>query len=126
MNVPEMLLYAESHEWLRIEGDTGIVGITDHAQNELSDVVYVELPTVGRQVQAKAAVAVVESVKAASDIYAPVDGEIVEVNEALTDNPALVNSDPYGTGWIFKLKLSDPTQTSNLKNAAAYRAQIGG
>lgn len=126
MNVPESLLYADTHEWLRIEGDTGTVGITDHAQNELSDVVYVELPTVGRRVEPKAAVAVVESVKAASDIYAPVGGEIIEVNTALSNDPALVNSDPFGAGWIFKIKLADPAQTSALKDALAYRAQIGG
>ncbi|GAB4239457.1 MAG: glycine cleavage system protein GcvH [Candidatus Methylacidiphilales bacterium] len=126
MNVPESLLYADTHEWLRIEGDRGTVGITDHAQNELSDVVYVELPTIGRRVEPKAAVAVVESVKAASDIYAPVGGEIIEVNTALSNDPALVNSDPFGAGWIFKIKLADPAQTSALKDALAYRAQIGG
>lgn len=126
MNVPESLRYTESHEWLLVEGDTGTVGITDHAQNELSDVVFVELPAVGRTVEPKSAVAVVESVKAASDIYAPVGGEIIEVNTALSDNPALVNTDPFGAGWIFKIKLTQPDQTSALKDAAAYRTQIGG
>ncbi|MFQ3671923.1 MAG: glycine cleavage system protein GcvH [Verrucomicrobiia bacterium] len=126
MTIPDHLRYAESHEWLLLEDDLGTVGITDHAQHELSDVVYVELPTVGRTVQAKSAVAVVESVKAASDIYAPVSGEIVEVNTALSSNPALINTDPYGSGWIFKLKLSDPAQADTLKNPQAYRTQLGG
>jgi glycine cleavage system H protein len=125
MNVPTHLKYAESHEWLNLEGDTGTVGITDHAQNELSDVVFVELPKVGQKVQAKAAVAVVESVKAASDIYTPVSGEIVAVNDSLSGNPALVNTQPFEGGWIFKIRLSNPGEVNSLKDAAAYSAQIG-
>lgn len=126
MNTPEDLKYAESHEWLKLEGDTATVGITDHAQNELSDVVYVELPKVGASFSAKAPAAVVESVKAASDIYAPVSGEIVAVNEALSGDPALVNTQPFGGGWIFKIKVTKPEEIAALKSAADYRAQIGG
>lgn len=124
MNVPDSLLYAESHEWLRLEGETATVGITDHAQDQLSDVVYVELPVVGRQVKAKEAVAVVESVKAASDIYAPVSGEIVEVNDAASGDSSLINSSPYAEGWLFKIKLSDPAEVGALKTAEQYKAQI--
>jgi glycine cleavage system H protein len=125
MNVPEDLLYTESHEWIKREGDRVRVGITDHAQAELTDVVYVELPKVDRQVKAKEAVAVVESVKAASDIYAPVAGTIVDSNKALEGNPALINTDPFGEGWIFMVKLEDEAELKNLKDAAAYRTQIG-
>ncbi len=125
-NVPADLRYAKSHEWVRVEGDTATVGITDHAQHELTDVVFVELPALGRQVKASEACAVVESVKTASDIYAPVSGEVVAVNDTAVTNPALVNSDPFGEGWFFKLKLSKPAEVAALLNAAAYRAQIGG
>src|SRR6266576_5588604 len=107
MNVPDELRYTESHEWIKREGDKVRVGITDHAQAELTDVVYVELPKVDRQVNVKEAVAVVESVKAASDIYAPVKGTIVAANKALEANPALINTDPFGEGWIFLLKLDN-------------------
>jgi glycine cleavage system H protein len=123
--LPE-LKYARSHEWVRLEGATAIVGITDHAQHELTDVVFVELPTVGRRLKAGEACAVVESVKTASDIYAPVSGKVVEVNPALGDNPALVNSAAYGEGWFFKLELADPGELGQLLDAEAYRAQIGG
>ena len=122
--LPEDLKYAESHEWIRAEDATGTVGITDHAQKELNDVVYVELPKVGRKIKAKEAVAVVESVKAASDIYSPVSGEIVEVNGELSANPALVNTSPYEQGWMFKIKLSDASELNALKDAAGYGAQI--
>jgi glycine cleavage system H protein len=125
MLVPEDLRYAETHEWIRPEGATGIVGITDHAQAELTDVVYVELPQVGAVLEAHKAVAVVESVKAASDIYSPVGGEVVAVNSELESNPALVNTDPYGAGWLFKVKVSNPAEISSLKTAADYRIQIG-
>ena len=125
MLVPEDLRYAETHEWIRLEGAAGIVGITDHAQAELTDVVYVELPQVGAVLEARQAVAVVESVKAASDIYSPVAGEVVAVNSELESNPALVNTDPYGAGWLFKVKLSNPAEISSLKTAADYRSQIG-
>jgi glycine cleavage system H protein len=120
------LKYARSHEWVRVDGATAVVGITDHAQHELTDVVFVELPTVGRSFKAGEACAVVESVKTASDIYAPVSGKVVEVNPALGDNPALVNSAAYGEGWFFKLELADPGELDQLLDAEAYRAQIGG
>ncbi|HEU0008989.1 MAG TPA: glycine cleavage system protein GcvH [Verrucomicrobiae bacterium] len=123
--VPADLKYAKSHEWLRLAGDIATVGITDHAQHELTDVVFVELPAVGRKVKAAEACAVVESVKTASDIYSPVSGEVLEVNKALADNPALVNSDPYGAGWFFKLKLSAPAEAGALLSAADYSKQIG-
>jgi glycine cleavage system H protein len=122
MSTPQNLRYAASHEWLELE--TGRVGITDHAQNALSDVVFVEPPKVGRQVKAKEAIAVVESVKAASDIYSPVDGEIVEVNADLATEPALVNTDPYGRGWLFKIRVADPAQAAALHDAAAYAALV--
>jgi len=125
MNVPDDLLYTESHEWVRHVGDTIRVGITDHAQAELTDVVYVELPKVGATHEARSPVAVVESVKAASDIYAPVTGTVLEGNKALETNPALINTDPYGDGWIFVLKMDDPNQLSGLKDAVAYKAVIG-
>ena len=125
MNVPDDLYYTESHEWIRVEGDRARVGITDHAQAELTDVVFVELPKIGAQAEARGQIAVVESVKAASDIYAPVKGEVVEVNEALSSNPALVNTAPFGEGWIFVLKMDSPEDVKQLKDAAAYRQAIG-
>jgi len=125
MNVPDDLYYTESHEWVRVEGENARVGITDHAQAELTDVVYVELPKVGASAEAKGQIAVVESVKAASDIYAPVKGTVVEVNKALEGNPALINTDPFGEGWIFVLKMASPEDVKQLKDAAGYRAAIG-
>jgi glycine cleavage system H protein len=125
MLVPEDLKYAETHEWVRIDKTIGTVGITDHAQAELTDIVYVELPKVGAKVTAKQQAAVVESVKAASDIYAPVSGEVTEVNGQLENSPALVNTAPYAEGWLFKVKLEEGADLSELKDAAAYRAQIG-
>jgi glycine cleavage system H protein len=124
MNVPDDLKYAESHEWVRVTDGIGTVGITDHAQAELTDIVFVEPPEVGVVFAAHNAAAVVESVKAASDIYTPVSGEIVEVNAALESNPALLNTDPFGEGWIFKIKLSDTAELDSLKTPEAYRAQI--
>ncbi len=126
MNVPEDLNYAESHEWLRLDGANGTVGITDHAQDELTDVVYVELPKVGAQVKAKQQVCVVESVKAASDIYSPISGTITAINEALTSNPALINTDPFGEGWIFRITIEAGEEIESLKSPAQYREQIGG
>lgn len=125
MNVPDDLLYTESHEWVRRDGDKIRVGITDHAQAELTDVVYVELPKMGAAHDARSQIAVVESVKAASDIYAPVKGTVLEVNKALETNPALINTDPYGEGWIFVLQVEDAEQLKQLKDAAAYRAGLG-
>src|SRR6266850_8545975 len=104
-NIPSDLRYAKSHEWVRISGTEATVGITDHAQHELTDVVFVELPAVGKNVKAGESCAVVESVKTASDIYSPVSGEVVEANKAVVDNPALVNTDPYGAGWFYKVRL---------------------
>ena len=125
MNVPDDLQYAETHEWIRVEGDTGTVGITDHAQNELTDIVYVDPPKVGAAVTAGQPAAVVESVKAASDIYSPVDGEVIEVNASLSSEPALVNTSPYENGWLYKLRLTNPSQLAALKSPDDYRAQIG-
>jgi glycine cleavage system H protein len=124
MNIPDDLSYTESHEWVRQEGENARVGITDHAQAELTDVVYVELPKIGTQAEARGQIAVVESVKAASDIYAPVKGVVVEVNKALEGNPALINTDPFGAGWIFVLKMDSPDDIKQLKDAAAYRKTI--
>lgn len=124
-NIPADLRYAASHEWSRQEADGTItVGITDHAQDLLGDVVFVELPEVGRSVTAGEKCAVVESVKAASDIYAPVSGEVVEVNAALADTPELVNSEPYAGAWFFKIKPSDASELDKLMDAEAYGASI--
>jgi glycine cleavage system H protein len=123
---PADLKYAKSHEWLRVAGDVATVGITDHAQHELADVVFVELPAVGRKVKAGEACAVVESVKTASDIYAPVSGEVIEVNKPVTDDPSLVNSAPFAGGWFFKLKLANAAEVGALLTPQAYKAQIGG
>ena len=125
MNVPDNLQYTESHEWLRLDGETATVGITDHAQAELTDIVYVELPKVGASLTAGQTAAVVESVKAASDIYAPIGGTVTEVNSGLEANPALVNTDPYGEGWLFKLKVEAGEQIERLKEPAQYRELIG-
>lgn len=125
-NIPAELKYAKSHEWIRVEGDTATVGITDHAQHELTDVVFVELPAKGRQLKAGEACAVVESVKTASDIYAPVTGDVIETNDAVVKDPALVNSDPYGRGWFFKMKPANPSELDSLLSDAGYRASIGG
>jgi len=124
-NVPLDLKYAKSHEWVRVSGDIATVGITDHAQHELTDVVFVELPEVGKKVKAGQNCAVVESVKTASDIYSPVSGEIIEVNKTVPDNPALVNREPYAGGWFYKIKLSNPAELNTLLTPDQYTAQIG-
>jgi glycine cleavage system H protein len=124
-NIPEQLRYAASHEWIKVDGDIGTVGITDHAQSELSDVVFVDLPKVGAKFAAGAVVAVVESVKAASDIYSPVSGEVTEANADLVKKPEMVNTDSYGAAWLYKIKLSNPAEVDALKDAAGYKAQIG-
>lgn len=124
MIAPDDLRYTSDHEWIRLEGDIATVGITDHAQAELSDVVFVELPDVGKSLEANDPAAVVESVKAASDIYAPISGEIVEVNEALITDPSKVNSAPFGAGWIFKIKVSDPSAVEALMDATAYTGMV--
>ena len=116
--------YTQEHEWLRIEGDIGTIGITQYAQEQLGDVVFVDVPQAGRKVAKGEACAVVESVKAASDIYAPVSGEVVEANAALADSPGDVNAEPTGKGWFFKLKLSDKSELSGLMDEAAYDAFV--
>jgi glycine cleavage system H protein len=123
-NVPSDLKFAKSHEWARIAGDSATVGITDHAQHELTDVVFVELPDVGKKVKAGEACAVVESVKTASDIYSPVSGEITEVNKAVSENPALVNTEPYAGGWLYRIKLGDPGELSLMLSPEQYKTQI--
>lgn len=125
-NIPADLKYSKSHEWIRLEGGGAVVGITDHAQHELTDVVFVELPTVGKQVKAGEACAVVESVKTASDIYSPIGGEITEVNNALSENPALVNTEPYGGGWLFRLRASHAEEADRLLTASDYEKQVTG
>lgn len=125
-NVPSDLRYAKSHEWARLGDGVAVVGISDHAQHELTDVVFVELPAVGRKVRAGEACAVVESVKTASDIYAPVGGEIIEVNTSLPNNPGLVNTAPYGEGWFFKVRVAGKGEWESLLSADQYRTQIGG
>ena len=114
--------YTEDHEWLKLEGDTATVGITVHAQDALGDVVFVELPAVGTVLAQKDTAGVVESVKAAADVYMPVSGEVIEINEALRDDPSLANSDPLGAGWFFKVKLSDPSQLDALMDETSYTA----
>ena len=126
MNVPATLKYADSHEWMRAESDgTVTIGITDHAQAALGDLVYIELPAVGRVLGAGEACAVVESVKAASDIYAPIAGEVIDVNPDVEADPSLVNSDPYGRGWIFKLRVRNEGDIETLLTPDEYLAQIG-
>jgi glycine cleavage system H protein len=125
-NVPGDLKYAKSHEWVRVSGDVATVGITDHAQHELTDVVFVELPASGRKIKAGEACAVVESVKTASDIYSPLSGEIVEVNPAVVANPSLVNSEPYAGGWFYKMKISQPGELDSLLKPDRYSAQVSG
>ena len=124
MNIPADLRYCASHEWIRLEGDIATVGISDHAQAELTDVVFVELPSIGRKVDAGDPTAVVESVKAASDIYAPIGGKVIEANDAVEADPSLVNTDPYGKGWIFKLRVKDPADAARLMDASAYQSHI--
>jgi glycine cleavage system H protein len=123
-NIPADLKYAKSHEWVRLAGDIATVGITDHAQHELTDVVFVELPPVGKKVKAGDACAVVESVKTASDIYSPVSGEVTEVNPGVVQNPALVNTEPYGVGWFYKIRLSNSAELGGLLSPDQYQAQI--
>ena len=123
-NIPADLKYAKSHEWVRLEGDTATVGISAHAQHELTDVVFVELPAPGRKVTVGEACAVVESVKTASDIYAPLSGEVVAINPELAKRPELVNSQPYLDGWFFKLKMAQPSEADSLLSAESYAKQI--
>ena len=119
-NVPEDLHYSKDHEWVRVEGDAAVVGITDHAQHALGDVVYVELPKVGEPFTAEEVFGTVESVKAVSELYTPVSGEVIEVNEALQEGPESVNTDPYGDGWMMKIKMKNPGEVDSLLTAAEY------
>ena len=119
-NVPEELKYSKTHEWVKLEGSNAVIGITDFAQGELSDIVMVELPKVGREVKIEDSIGVIEAVKAVSDLYSPVSGKIAEVNDKLSSAPETINSDPYGEGWIAKLELADPGEVEKLMDAAAY------
>ena len=120
-----MLKFTKDHEWLRIDGDIATVGITSYAQGQLGDLVFIELPAAGREIEKGAAAAVVESVKAASDVYSPLSGEITQVNESIVQEPGLVNSDPMGKGWFFKMKIADASEIETLMDEAAYQSLIG-
>jgi glycine cleavage system H protein len=122
--IPADLRYTKEHEWVRVEGDVATVGITAHAADQLGDIVFVELPALGRTVEQFATFGVVESVKAVSDLFAPVGGEVLEANEALAGAPEVVNSDPYGAGWMIRLRLADPAQVEALLDPAAYEALV--
>ena len=124
MHHPDTLRYTATHEWLRVDGDRATIGITDHAQHELGDVVYLELPPVGRSFQAGAVFGTVDSVKAVSDLYCPVSGEVVEVNEPLQDAPEGINSSPYDNGWMIVVRMANPSEADSLMDAAAYEAAI--
>ncbi|MAV03850.1 MAG: glycine cleavage system protein GcvH [Candidatus Poseidoniaceae archaeon] len=124
-DIPEGQYYTKEHEWIRVEGDEVVIGITDHAQDALTDIVYIELPDAGEMCEEMGEFAIVESVKSASPIFAPLAGEITAVNEALDDAPELMNQDPYGEGWIIRMKLDDPSAVSTLMTAADYRAELG-
>jgi glycine cleavage system H protein len=125
MEFPEDLSYTKDHEWIRVQGDTGTVGISDHAQGELGDVVFVELPAAGRAVRQHETFGTIEAVKAVSDLYSPVSGTIIELNGLLQKSPELVNKEPYGGGWMVKIKLSHPGEVEGLLSAADYRALVG-
>jgi glycine cleavage system H protein len=125
MNIPSELKYTKDHEWVRVDGDIATIGITDFAQSELGDIVYVEIETVGESVDKEAVFGTVEAVKTVSDLFMPLTGEVLELNDALEGNPELVNSDPYGEGWMVKVKIADSSQLSDLLDAAAYGALIG-
>jgi glycine cleavage system H protein len=125
MNIPENLRYTKDHEWLKLEGDTAVVGITDFAQNELGDIVFIEVETIGEKLDKEETFGTIEAVKTVSDMFMPVAGEVVEFNEALGDNPEKVNQDPYGDGWIVKIKISDPSQVNELLDAAHYSEIVG-
>jgi len=119
-NFPSDLKYAKTHEWLKIDGDIATIGITDFAQGELSDIVYVEITAVGKTIKRGEPIGTIEAVKAVSDLYSPISGQVLEANEGLKDSPAAVNKDPYGAGWMAKIKISDPAELNNLLDSAAY------
>ena len=123
--IPEELKYSKEHEWVRIEGDTAVIGITDHAQAELGDITFVEVPEVGATIRQNDVFGTIESVKAASDLYAPLSGKVTEVNEDLMDHPENINQSPYGDGWMLKIKLSDPSELNMLMDAEAYLEHVG-
>jgi glycine cleavage system H protein len=126
MQFPENLKYTKEHEWVRVENDSiGVVGITDYAQSELGDIVYVELPQIGKQIKQLEPFGTIEAVKAVSDLFSPLSGEVIEVNEKLKDSPDLINKDPYGEGWIIKIKISDLSELNNLLSAEDYKKLIG-
>ena len=125
MNIPQDLLYSKDHEWVRVEGDAATVGITDFAQSELGDIVFVEVETVDEELDGEEVFGTIEAVKPVSDLFMPVPGTVAELNEGLEDNPALINEDPYGEGWIIKVKLTDGADLSGLLNAEAYAAEVG-
>ena len=124
-NIPDDLKYAKTHEWLRLEGDVATLGITDFAQGELSDIVYVEITAVGKTIKRDEPIGTIEAVKAVSDLYSPVSGQVITANDSLKDSPANVNKDPYGEGWMAKIKVSDPTELAGLLDATAY-AELAG
>ncbi len=125
MNIPANVKYSEDHEWLRIEGDEAYIGITDYAQHELGDIVFVDVDTVGETIERNEVFGTIEAVKTVSDLMMPVSGEVLEFNEALEDNAAAINTDPYGEGWIIKIKMTNPAEVEDLKDAAAYSSFIG-
>jgi glycine cleavage system H protein len=125
MNIPNQLLYTNEHEWIRVEGDEIVIGVTDFAQGELGDVVFVEIETEGETLSRGDTFGTIEAVKTVSDLYMPADGEVLEVNAALEDNPELVNSDPFGDGWMIRVKISDPSQLDDLLSAEEYQSLIG-
>lgn len=125
MNFPEHLKYTKDHEWIQIDGDTGTMGITDYAQGELGDVVFVELPAVGKSMKAHETFGTIEAVKAVSDLYAPLSGTVVETNPELEKTPEIINTDPYGKGWMVKVKITNPSEVAGLLSAAAYKQLVG-
>jgi glycine cleavage system H protein len=125
MNFPENLRYTKDHEWIRVEGEEAIIGITDFAQHELGDIVYVDIDKVGQEITAGSVFGTVEAVKTVSDLYLPIDGSITEVNPKLNSNPDLVNTDPYGEGWMVRVKISNPEEIESLMDAAAYQNLVG-
>ncbi len=124
MNFPDNLKYTKEHEWLRVEDGIAVVGITEYAQSELGDIVYIEFPEKGKTFSRNDSIGTIEAVKTVADLYAPVSGEIVEVNDELTDSPELVNQDPYQKGWMLKIKLTDPTEVDTLMDSAAYKEHV--
>jgi len=125
MNIPENLLYTKSHEWIRVEGETGIIGVSDFAQSELGDVVFVEVETVGETLYREEALGTIEAVKTVTDVYMPVGGEVLEFNEKVKETPDLINKDPYGEGWVVKIKISNPAELNDLMNAESYKGHTG-